>query len=381
MSLRDRSTWRAFTAMVGTIIGAGIFGLPAAFSRVGFVPATVLFGFLTLAVTATHLIMAEQLLATGEKQRLAGLARRGLGPFAYQITLLTYPLGIIAANYAYLVLGGEFLDVLARGFSVEFPVAFWQVFFWVGGAMTVGFGLKMVAKVDSWLVPLKMLVLVVAVLLAWPMTDVGPITTANWANWHLPFGVFLFALSGLSAVGEAVQIGGRHRKSVYTAVVAGTLSSAFLSWLFGATIFLAARGYPVRDAADIASVFPTGFGLIVPLLGFLAVATAYITTAQDLRSTFEFDNKWKPWAATTVALLSPFVLLAILSRDFLSAIGFIGSVLIGINSLVIVLIGYKALSRSSQHATRNMIGAAGCVLLIGIYAFGIFQRLFTRVSL
>lgn len=380
MFLRDRSFLRAFLAIVGTIIGAGVFALPAAFVRLGFIPATVLFSILTLAVLATHLILTEQLLATRERHRLAGLARRGLGEFAYQVTALTYPLGIIAANYAYLILGGEFLEVLARGLGFELPVAIWQVLFWIVIACTIVLGLKAMSVVDGWLVPLKMVVLGVAVLLAVPSIDPAQAFTADWSEWHLPFGVFLFAVTGMSAIGEAVELSGRKRRIAFAAVTAGTLVSAFLSWLFGATIFLAARGYPVRNAADIASVFPSALWWVVPLLGFLAVATAYVTTAHDLRATFEFDQKWKPWVAKGVAMFSPLALLALLSRDFLSALGFIGAVLIGINGLVIAALGYKAMFRHRDHF-RHLIGTAACALLIGIFAFGIVQQIFTRSSL
>ncbi|MCK9360927.1 hypothetical protein M0Q28_01730 [Patescibacteria group bacterium] len=380
MSLLDRSLLRAFLAMVGTIIGAGVFGLPAAFVRLGFIPATLLFAALTLVVMATHLILAEQLLATRERQRLAGLARRGLGEFAYQVTSITYPLGIIATNYAYLILGGEFLAVLSRGFGYELPVALLQVVFWLFVACTIMFGLKAMIAVDGWLVPLKMVVLVVAVVLAAPLVDFQQASTATWANWHLPFGVFLFSLSGVSAVGEAVELAGRRRKTALVAVTLGSLVSAFLAWLFGATIFLAAGGYPVRDAADIASVFPGALWWVVPLLGFLAVATAYVTTANDLRSTFQFDQKWKPWMAKAAAMFSPLILLAVLSRDFLSAIGFIGAILIGINSLAIAALGYKAMFRHRDYV-RHVLGTAGCALLIGVYTFGIMQQIFTRTSL
>lgn len=380
MSTTSRSFLRAFLAMVSTIIGAGVFGLPAAFVRLGFIPASLLFAVLALVVTATHLILAEQLLATRERQRLAGLARRGLGEFAYQVTSFTYPMGIIAANYAYLVLGGEFLAVLSRGLGFPIPVGIWQVVFWVAIAGTVSLGLKALAVVDSWLVPLKMLVLLVVVLLAGPLMDLEQVATASWVNWYLPFGIFLFTLSGVSAVGEAVELAGRRRGVSLSAVAIGTLVSALLSWMFGASIFLAARGFPVRNASDIASVFPSALWWVVPLLGFLAVATAYVTTAHDLRSTFQFDQKWKPWVAKSVALLSPLALLALLSRDFLSAIGFIGAIVIGINSLVIAALGYKAMFRHRDHA-RHLLGTAGCAVLMGVYVFGIVQQIFSRNTL
>jgi len=214
--------------MVGTIIGAGIFGLPAAFSVVGFIPGTLLFFALAIVVTITHLLFAEQLLATRERQRLSGLARRGLGEFAFQLTAITYPLQIIGANYAYLVLGGEFLDVLARAAGLQIPVPAWQLFFWIGGALTVLFGLKAVAKAESVLSSAKILVLIFAVLLTIPLASLSFDMSGSLSTWFLPFGIFLFALSGVSGIGEVVEIAGRRRPDAYWAVAGGTLLSAFL---------------------------------------------------------------------------------------------------------------------------------------------------------
>jgi tyrosine-specific transport protein len=366
--------------MVGTIIGAGIFGLPAAFARVGFVPATLLFFILAFAVTATHLILAEQMLATTSRERLAGIARRGLGEFAFRATSITYPLGILAANFAYIILGGEFLSVMARGLGFELSVAMWQILFWVAGALTVIFGLKLVSRVEAVATAALVVAIGIALYYAWPLIDAHQIITATWDNWHLPFGVFLFSLSGITVVGEVVEITARRRREVYLAIVAGTFVSALLSWSFGAVLFLAAHGYPIRHAVDIVSVLPAGAAWIVPLLGFLAVATSYITTAQDLRVSLEQDQKWKPHTALAASLCTPLAMLALFSRDFLSTIGFIGSVFIGFNGIIIGALGYKALLRHRDYL-RHVLGTAGCALLISVYLFGILQRLLSRTTL
>lgn len=380
MSAAARSMIRASLAMIGTIIGAGLFGLPAAFSRAGFVPATILFFFLAAVVTLTHLLYAEQLLAVHGRIRLSGLARQGLGELAFHVTSITYPLQIIGANFAYLILGGEFLAVLARAAHFDVPVAAWQLAFWVGGALTVLFGLRAVIRIESILTPAKMLVLLVAVALAWPSVDTALASTAAWHNWHLPFGIFLFSLSGMSGVGEVIEIAGRRRRESLIAVAGGSLVSALLCWLFGAAIFLAARGYPIRGAADIVSVLPPGASLIIPLLGFLAVATAYLMTSEDLRETFTRDFKWKPAIATAVALFAPVSLLAILSRDFLSSIGFVGAVFVGMNGLTVCALGYKAMFNRRDHFA-HVVGTAMCALLIGVYVFGMVQQIFSRQSL
>jgi uncharacterized membrane protein len=117
--------------------------------------------------------------------------------------------------------------------------------------------------------------------------------------------------------------------------------------------------------------------LIVPVLGFLAVTTAYLITAEDLRVMFATDLKWKPAVASLVALLAPLCLLAVLSRNFLTTLSFVGAVLIGINGFTVCALGYKAMYRRRDHFW-HLAGTIGCALLMGVYSFGIFQQLFTR---
>ena len=70
MVLAHRSFLQAALAMTGTIVGAGVFGLPAVFARIGFVWGTILYLGLACVVTAMHLLYVEVHLAAGSSHRL-----------------------------------------------------------------------------------------------------------------------------------------------------------------------------------------------------------------------------------------------------------------------------------------------------------------------
>lgn len=364
-------------AMIGAIVGAGIFGLPAAFVRVGFWPATILFFVLAGAVTVTHLFFAEQLLSIREKHRLTWLAKHSLGTWGEWLAQLTYPLQIIAANYAYLLLGGEFLDVIARSAGIQIPVGIWQILFWAVCATTVYFGLKMMARVNAYATAALIAALLLSVIVVSPQIDVRAAAHADWSDWYLPFGVFLFTLSGLSSVGEVVEIANRKRKQAYIAVASGTLISAVMSWLFGAVIYLSTGGYPVRSVSEITSVFPEQYAILIPIVGLLAVATSYFTSAEDLKISFNHDYKLGTVLAPVLALGTPLVLLAIFPRDFLATISFVGAVFIGVNSMIVCMIAVNGFGR---HHTR-WIRVGGALVSSGIFfifLFGVLQRLLSR---
>jgi tyrosine-specific transport protein len=380
MNSRARSILVASLTMVGTIIGAGIFGLPAAFSAVGFWPGTALFWVLAGAAMTTHLLFAGMLLQENRRMRLTGLVRRHLDPFFHIVAEITYPLQVVASIFAYLILGGEFLSILARAAGISLPVGIWQMVFWLVGGVTVLFGLKAVARVNGLATSAKMATLLLAVVVAWPLVDLASVRLHGWGEWFLPFGIFLYALSGLPAVGETVEITKRNKREALWAVGIGSFVSALLSWMFGVVIYLAARGYPIHTISEVVSVLPSGWALLIPFLGLLSVSTAYLIMAEDLKETLDLDFKLNAKQSVAIALGLPLLLLLAVSRDFLATIGFIGSVFVSLNGLMICAMAFKSFERQRRASTR-LLGLFVIVLLAAVYLFGLFQRILFRETL
>ena len=380
MASKSRSFGKAILTMTGTIIGAGIIALPATFSRVGFWPGTFLFFFLSAVVIVTHLLYVEVILASKKNLRLPGYVRDGLGTFGFRIATLSYPLQIIGSNVAYIILGGEFFAILARHAGLTIPTSIWQLTFWLFGALTVLFGLRFVAAVEFYVTGLLLLGLVLAVVVVSPFVDVSLIQIGSPTGWLLPFGVFLFSLSGLSIISEVVELTERKRSLSYGAVTIGTGIAALFSWGFGVMMYLAARGYPIRTSAELISVLPNMWSWLIPLLGFLAVATSYIATAKDLEAALRDDYKLNAHESTAIALLTPLALFILIARDFLSTIGFVGAVFIGVNCIMVSLLALKEFHKLRRRLPRILVSTM-TVFVISVYLFGIFQKLFSRESL
>jgi amino acid permease len=369
--------WRRGTlALVGTIIGAGVFGLPAMFSRVGFWPGTILFFLIALIITGAHLLYVDIILATKEKKRLAGYAKAELGQAGFWLASAVYPLQVVGINLAYILLGGYFLQVLASMVGLHDGRIFWQALFWIGGSLTVLYGLKVVAKVEvvgTWL-------LVVAMLLATALVardiDPGQLLIANWRAFFVPFGIFLLSMSGLSVIPEIVEVTGRFRRQAMTAVAAGTIVAAMVSWIFGVVLYLAssdAVSGAILDPEQLMYLLPVAWRWLMPCVGFLAIATSYITTAQDLKETLHWDFSFSQNKAWFLALFTPFILLWLVRPDFLSVIDFVGSMFA---SLTAILIGCMAIHVYARQKTgHRFLRALVPSLVIFGFLIGMIQKI------
>ena len=116
--------WMAISTLVGTIVGAGILGLPYVISKVGFVYGSVLIVLLGLAFLLLNLCMGEIVLRTRQQHQLTGYAAKYLGQKGKWIMTLTLILSIYGALTAYLIGEGETLHAIFGGSSLLYTLIF-----------------------------------------------------------------------------------------------------------------------------------------------------------------------------------------------------------------------------------------------------------------
>lgn len=334
---------RATLSLAGTIIGAGIFGVPAMIGAWGVIPATCAYALITCVVLAVHLLLTEAVLIYKPDVRLTGSARHWLGSGASAFVGVLLALSVFGSNLAYIILGGEFFAVLAGMAGLHFSVLTWQVLFWLGGALTVAVGLHWVGRVEVFLtwILVTLLVLMIGIFLG--RADVGVILALPQSFTFEPYGVFLYSLGGMMVIAELELIVKGQARDMRLSVIRGTLLAAFLTYLFGVSAWMASGGTLTRDVADLVRALPPFLALLIPLAGFLAVATSYVTTAFDLGSMFRLDYHFPPWLSSVVALGVPLLLLFLTARDFLATIGLVGSIFGGALSIFVAFIGRAAL--------------------------------------
>lgn len=369
--MRDAKAYKkSVLLMIATIIGAGVFGLPALFAQLGFWPASLLFFAVLALVVVTHGFFVTLALDVPEKMRLPGHAHRLLGASGGMLATVTYPLQIIGSNVAYILLGGAFLRMLVHeaGFSTVDGIRLWQLFFVVCGGATVFVGLRAVARVESyvtWGLIASMLILAAMVIVRADTDAVFSFAT-RWSPGLFPFGVFLFSLSGLPAVGEVVDEVGRNPKLSRTSVLWGTVLAGLISYVFAIAFALALSSASSSDPLiALQEQVPVFARWLIPLAGFLAVATSYIATAQDLKATIHLDFGVPKLVAWTVAIFVPYAITLLITPNFLVVMGVIGAVFGGING---VLLAFLVMKSHRERALPVAVGAA--------YTVGILQKLF-----
>jgi len=336
----------AILNLVGTIIGAGIFGLPMIFSQAGILGGTLAF-FLLLAVGCmVHLFMADVVLAVRGKHNISGYAGAALGRPAYWFTVSVFVLKLCGTTLAYIILGGEFLGQIMAHLGFGQPLWFWQVLFWAVGALVVLVGFGFVTRVESELTWLLIGVIILSFVALFPFFDWSLVGSVNLKGMAGGLGVMFFAVNGLSVVPDILAITGKNIQRARRSIIWGSVIAGVLSWMFGVAVAL---GYPaVTGTADIAAAFPPILWWLIPTIGLLAVVTSYLTIAQALEHALHVDVRLPRIVAWAVAVVAPFLLYLFVTKNFLATIGFVGSNLTGSISFIACLAALAIFQKSKK---------------------------------
>lgn len=351
MKAGTRSIIQGGLALMGTIIGAGVFAVPLAFQRAGILAGSIAFWLVALSLLVVHLLYADLIVSFPSllQKRLPGQADFFLGKWAKWIAYLSHPTQVIGACLAYIILGGQFLNGLARIVGAGDHLFFWQIFFWAGGAVILFWGLRVIARIESWMSWGLMVLLLLSSVLFVSQADGSALLVSHWSAIFAPIGVFVFAVFGLPVITEIVAICGHDLMRTRIAVAAGSLSAAFSTWLFGIFSAAAAGSVQLSSPADLSNLLHPSFAWLIPAVGFLAVATSFITMTQDVKETFRLDAGFSKSVSWIAALGIPLALFLFVTKDFLQTVSLVGLVFGTTNAVLVLLM--------SRSATRRQFGA------------------------
>ncbi|OGZ43440.1 MAG: hypothetical protein A3J55_02885 [Candidatus Ryanbacteria bacterium RIFCSPHIGHO2_02_FULL_45_17b] len=378
-------TFSSLGLMIGTIIGAGMFALPHVIARAGFFWGLFHLVLAFCVVTCIHIFYSVVIAATPGKHRLPGYARIHLGAGAERFAFFSAFGGFYGALLVYGILGGMFLSQLFPSF--EGGARVFTFLFFAVGAFVLLCNLRHVGELNFFLTFMLIAVVAVFAVLLLPYMEFSnfkiiPDKTA----WFLPYGVFLFAFAGASAVPDAAEAFYRGNKAPngrFRRVLVFSTIIPLLVYLVFITSVVGVSGQ--ATSSDAISGLENFLGkpaiLIGSLIGFLAVFTSYLALGLDLKNIFRYDTQTSALAAWVGVITIPPILFLAGINDFVSLIGLVGAIAIGIDGIIILLSALRVCRTGSQ----CIIGSVSFhpvfpVLLIGALSLGVVYEVFMILS-
>jgi len=369
-------TFTAVSTLVGTIIGAGILGIPYVIMRSGFGIGLIIMLIVGAITLTTSLYLGEIALRTKENLHLSGYAEKYLGKKAKTIMFFAFAFGIYSALTAYLVGESESLSVLffqTSSYSLYFGIAFWLALSYI-----TFFGLKALKEGENTGLIITIILMISVIIKFWNKIEVNNLIYNNPQLFFVPFGVVLFAFLGFSVIPEIERILGNEKKAMKKTIVLSYMAT-FIIYLLFTIVVLGSKG---QDTPQIATI---ALGKIFILIGMLTMLTSYLALTTALVNMLHFDykkTKTKSWLYTILVPLIVFIILNLTKTvTFTKILGIGGVISGGIVGTMILLMVKKAKKLGKEKPSYSIPYSSILTwIIIAVFALGTLLEIFSVVS-
>jgi amino acid permease len=337
--------------LVGMIFGAGVFALPYVFSKAGVFWGIFHFALTFIILLFLHLLYGEIAYFTQGKHRFTSYVEMFLGKWAKQLAFLTTIASYYGSLLVYGLLAGLFLSNI-----FHISVSFLSISFFVVAGLLSFSKTENIATINFYLtIPLfGFIFYLLFIALPFIRTDnffgnLGFVNHLFDGTWFLPYGVWLFALTGFSVIPEVRDIFSNSPVSNFRKTISlGFVLSALFFLIFVVAVFGVGGQATTEDAlSGITAILGKGALFVGSLIGFLAVFTSYIALATDMKNIFNYDYKIPNLISLILTVIPPIILFGIGASDFVKILGITGALGMGILGIFIILMS-RALRKTKS---------------------------------
>jgi len=364
-------TFRAIATLVGTTIGAGIFGIPFVISKIGFLPGILYLLLLGLLTLLLNLIYGEVILRTPGDHQLTGYGRIYLGRAGRALATLSLFVALYGALLAYLIKIGEFLSLIS---GTGDPTLFSLLFF-VFATIAVFFGLRTVSFLASLALLFLLGLIFLIAILGFEKIELNNFVGMDLSHLFLPYGVILFALAGFSVIPEMEEILREKHQSLKKSIIIGSLIPPFVYLIFVTVVVGICGKLTSNDAISGLALFLSPWIVYLgAALGILSMGGSYLTVGYVLREVWYRDFKLSKIASLFLASFPSLILFLLGAKNFISVLGITGAVSGGLEGILIINLFERAKKRGERKPAYSLhLPKALTFLLFLIFLIGMIS--------
>ena len=342
------SFFLAVSALAGTMVGVGVFGIPFSFAKSGFLVGAGFLVVIGLVTMLLDLMYGEVILRTQKLHQITGYTEVYLGGAFKKVIFFSLALTFYSALLIYTILAGEFLSNIFSSVTYIHPTAYSLIFFFPMSFLVLA-GIKRVSWLELVLAALFSLVIFAILVVGWPKIDFANFSGVQPEFWFLPYGILLFAFAGFSAVQIQRELLGNKEEMLKKAIISTVVFVGILYFVFAFTVMGISGEITTPDA--ISGLYEFLGGTIVflgSLFGILAVSTSFLMLGSAFMETFNLDYGIPRKYAWLLTMAPPFILFLGGLRGFIDIMGLAGSVAIGLEGIILILVYTKAKSKGNR---------------------------------
>ncbi len=368
------SLGRAVAILIGTIIGAGVLGIPYVIYKAGFWTGMLMIVALGIALLLLHLYLGEVALRTKQKHQLTGYAEKYLGGWSKKLMFISMLIGNYGALTAYIIGVGATIKSILGGQEVLYSIAAFVIL-----ATIVYMGLKAVGKTEFYMQTIVIMIILFIAVYCFLFVNPNNLREFDIRNVFIPYGAIFFAFIGTAAIPEVRETLRREPKVMKKAILIGSLIPLLVYALFSIVVVgVVGHSFDYLQANEriatvaLGQVLGEGINLLGNLFATFTMATSFLTIALALVWVYQYDFKIKKHTAWALTVFFPLVMALSGLTTFIQTIGIVGAIAGGIEGILIVMMHKKAKElgdRNPEYTVKH-----SCILsfiLVALFVLGI----------
>jgi tyrosine-specific transport protein len=362
--------------LIGTAIGAGIFGLPYVTSVAGLVPVLALIFILATLMLYSNLMYGEVILRTSKNCGFVGYAHKYLGLPGKRLAAFISFFSLYASNLVYIILGGVFLNSFFSPFLGGNEFVYGTVTF-VFAALATYFDLRFFTVIESWMTLLLLLIMFGVIFRCVPHIEVANYFFYTPRDFFMPFGAILFSLGAGIAIPEMAELMKKEPRRLHGAITWGTVAYTLFYLLFVVAVFgVTGKGTTEEAFVGLSRYIGDGVISLGFFFGFLAIITSYLVTNLSIKQILHTDYGLEDKRAWLLASLVPYLFYIFGPRNFIDVITFVGSFAGGLFGILIIVLFYAAKTKGDRRPAYDLrVSEEFSTVMVFIFLVGIVYSL------
>ncbi|MFH1211273.1 MAG: aromatic amino acid transport family protein [archaeon] len=335
---------RAIAILLGTIIGAGILGIPYVIYQAGFWTGILMIIALGIALLMLHLYLGEISLRTKKIHELTGYAEKYLGPWGMRVMFITMLIGSYGALTAYLIGVGATLKAVLGGTEIMYTIICFVLL-----SAIVYTGLKAVGKWELYLQGIILFIVLGITAYAFIFINPENLTGFSATSIFIPYGAIFFAMIGTTAIPEVRETLRKKPELMKKTILIGTIVPIIIYAIFTLVVVgVVGNGFNFLTANEriatvaLGEVLGKSMNILANLFATFTMATSFLTIGLALTWVYRYDYKIKKHTAWALTIFLPLILALSGLTTFIKTIGIVGAVAGGIEGILIVMMHKKA---------------------------------------
>lgn len=344
--MAKKEFYQATAMLLGTIVGAGILGIPYVIAKAGFLTGILLLLLIGGLFVMLNLFMGEIALRTKGNHQLTGYAEKYLGKWGKYAMTLAMIGGLYGALVAYFIGEGQ---SLAELFGFGSPIL-WSWAFYIIFAYLIYLGIKAVAKSELIMLTVKLIAFfaVFAIIVFSGKLDLSKLAEFDITKIFIPYGVIVFSYIGAVAIPEMKEILIHDRKLMKKAILIGAIGPLILYAIFAFAV-IGVTGTATTEVANVGlSVLGTIPVILINLFAILAMGTSFLTIALAIKEMYKYDYKLSEKTSWALTITVPIILILLGVQSFAKTVGTTGAIAGGLEGILIVLMFWQAKKKGDR---------------------------------